>query len=347
MIVEDLRRAEAKDGTSWREADEPSYVRARDIASILASARTQIIEVVAKAYDAFYHQEAINPDTYSLRFPQKSNSRINALPAYIGRDVDLAGLKWVASFPDNVARNRQRASALIVVNSFETGYPLAVLDGTLISSARTAASAALAARCVVPGRETDAFTLYGAGVINRDLLAYLQADGWRFDHVTICDPVSASAEAFTQHCAARGLSAHVGDTSRRCDSGLISFATSALAPWYDHPFHADQTVLHMSLRDIVPERLKAPVFNVVDDVNHALKANTSLHLLQQRQGRVENVANYAAIAPGTPRPEGPVVVSAFGMGILDLAVAHVVLNAAQECGLLRRIDGLLPEFSRW
>ncbi|WP_406721587.1 hypothetical protein RPE78_06730 [Thioclava litoralis] len=347
MIVEELRRAEPKDGTSWREADGLNYVRAEDIASILASSRGQIIDVVAETYDAFYHQEAINPDTYSLRFPQKANSRINALPSYIGRDIDLAGLKWVASFPDNVARNRQRASALIVVNSFETGYPLAVLDGTAISSARTVASAALAARRLVPSRETDELTFYGAGVINRDLLAYLQADGWRFDHVTICDPVSASAEAFSQHCTLRGMSAQIGEAPRRCDSGLMAFATSALEPWYDHPFHADQTVLHMSLRDVVPERLKAPVFNVVDDVNHALKANTSLHLLQQMQGHVENVANFAAIAPGARRPEGPVVVSAFGMGILDLAVAHFVLNAAQDRGTLCRIDGLLPEFSRW
>ena len=49
--------------------------------------------------------------------------------------------------------------------------------------------------------------------------------------------------------------------------------------WFDH----NPLVLHVSLRDLAPEILLAST-NVVDDVEHCLKANTSPHLAEQLTG---------------------------------------------------------------
>ncbi|MGH9467011.1 MAG: hypothetical protein ACRD1Y_06615, partial [Terriglobales bacterium] len=60
--------------------------------------------------------------------------RINGLCAALGDPVRWLGMKWIASFPPNRARGLPRASGLMILNSPETGLPLAVMDATLLSA---------------------------------------------------------------------------------------------------------------------------------------------------------------------------------------------------------------------
>ena len=104
-----------------------------------------MIDVVGRTYLLHHDRQSVNPDSYFLRFPTKPDARVIALPAYLGGDVDTIGIKWIASFPGNVQRGMPRASAVLLLNDYETGYPVACLEAAAISAARTAASAALAA----------------------------------------------------------------------------------------------------------------------------------------------------------------------------------------------------------
>lgn len=70
---------------------------------------------------------------------------IHAMPAFLGR-MGAAGMKWVAGFPQNQAQGLPYISGLFVLNDVETGFPLAVMDCTWITGARTGAATAVAAR---------------------------------------------------------------------------------------------------------------------------------------------------------------------------------------------------------
>jgi len=70
---------------------------------------------------------------------------IHAMPAFLS-GAGAAGLKWVAGFPQNLARGLPYISGLFVLNDVETGLPLAVMDCTWITGVRTGAASAVAAK---------------------------------------------------------------------------------------------------------------------------------------------------------------------------------------------------------
>ena len=87
---------------------------------------------------------------------------INAMPAYVGGEHDVTGIKWVAGYPENRKRNLPVTCGIMVMNDSETGLVKAFLDARWITAIRTAAVAAVTAKyCKV--KDTHAMTIIGAG----------------------------------------------------------------------------------------------------------------------------------------------------------------------------------------
>ncbi|WP_298368741.1 2,3-diaminopropionate biosynthesis protein SbnB [Azospirillum sp.] len=325
-------------------------VGAEAISAILANHRSEVVGLVRDAYLAHQSGRTINPDSYFLTFPDKPTARIIALPARLQGDAadgktDVAGIKWISSFPENHQRGLVRASAVVVLNDMATGFPYACLEGSLISAARTAASAVLAAELLHGGKRARAVAIVGAGPIAATHVEYLLGTGWDIGEFRVHDLAPERAEAFRDRLRARGQAAEtattVADAARGAD--VVLFATTAPQPYLDDPtlFTAEQTILHVSLRDLgVPVILSAQ--NVVDDVEHCLKAKTSVHLAEQSTGNRRFIAGTIAdLLTGrvAPDPGRTRVVSPFGLGVLDLAVARFVHAQAVADGRAVAIDG--------
>jgi N-[(2S)-2-amino-2-carboxyethyl]-L-glutamate dehydrogenase len=311
----------------------------------------EIVELVEAAYRLHSAGDSVNPPSYFLRFPDRPSARIIALPASLGGDVGVDGLKWISSFPANVAAGIPRASAVLILNDPATGYPLACLEGSIISAARTAAMAALAADRLRRQRPTRVGFL-GTGLIARYTHTFLARTGWSFDEIGVHDVSADSAAGFRAYLDGAGgrVTVHDGPEALIRSSDLVVIATVAGEPhlgdlsWFEHA----PLVLHLSLRDLAPEIVLAST-NIVDDVEHCLTANTSPHLAEQLSGNrdfVHGTLDDVLSGRVTPPAHRPLVFSPFGLGVLDLAVGKRVYDDVARAGELRVIDGFFHDLRR-
>jgi len=321
---------------------------------IIEDHRWQIFGTVETAYRLHASGNTLNPDSYFLRYPDKPSARIIALPAHLGGAIQRSGIKWISSFPENRAGNLARASAVLILNDAATGYPLACVEASLISATRTAASAALAAEHMSPDPFRGTLAVVGTGFIARTTVEWLLFRNWRFGRIGLYDLDHKEAEHFRkwlddQHGVKAEIRNRLEDVIG--DASLVLFTTTAVAPYL-----ADEkllghcpTVLHLSLRDICINVILASE-NIVDDVEHCLKASTSLHLTEMATGNRDFVAgNLVDVLEKKVQPDRnrPRIFSPFGLGVLDVAVGDLVLKTAIACNAAIALPDFFSNSARW
>ncbi|MEO3734507.1 2,3-diaminopropionate biosynthesis protein SbnB [Shewanella baltica] len=314
----------------------PSFkiINAASVKQWLDGNSHKIVDLVAESYCLFAEGKTVCPDSYFLRYPNTPENRIIALPASIESGSPVSGIKWIASFPENVTIGLDRASAVLILNDRQTGYPMACLEGSQISASRTAASAVLGAKLLHPTPGTiKRLAIIGSGLIAQATVALLKQLGWEIGELLVVDLDIKRAELFCRHFPELNSSC-TDDSSVIQTADIVLFTTSAMKPhvensqWFTH----NPTVLHMSLRDISSEIILKSQ-NIADNLEHAIKANTSLHLAEQHSGNRDFMAgDVVQMLKGEIRPDftKPRIYSPFGMGILDIMIGYQIYQDCDE-----------------
>jgi ornithine cyclodeaminase len=333
--------------------DDVLILKGDEVRALLQGQEHELMRTVRAAYEAHAGADSSLPQSTFLRFPQEPRNRIIALPAYLGQKFEVAGIKWIASFPGNHDAGLDRASAVIILNSAETGRPRAIIEGSIISAKRTAASAALAAMHLRGETGTFAAGLIGCGPINFEIARFLLKACPEVVAFHLYDRHEGSARRFEHKCRELSVDIEIvieddAESVLRC-CPLVSFATTAPEP---HIFalperKAGTTLLHISLRDLSPELILS-CDNVVDDIEHVCRAQTSVHLTEQLVGNRDFIRCtladiFTGAAPARRDAETPVIFSPFGLGVLDLAVSQMVYERARAEGVGTTITSFLPD----
>ena len=154
------------------------------------------------------------------------------------------GVKTVSIFPGNAHQGLPGLHSVYILYDARTGQPLAVLDGDTITSRRTAAASALAARWL-SRPDARRLLVVGSGRVARLLPAAYRCVR-ALDTVEVWSRSPASAQALVDDLRAQGLPAqHAPDLEtavRRAD--IVSCATLSTAPliqgaWLQPGTHLD------------------------------------------------------------------------------------------------------------
>jgi thiomorpholine-carboxylate dehydrogenase len=124
---------------------------------------------------------------------------------------DGLGLKAVTFYPSNAERGIPTHMATIFLVDPQTGTPLAIMDGRLITEMRTAAVSAAATK-LLARPDAKILAILGSGVQARSHVEALQLVR-TFDEIRVWSPTREHAEGFAKEIRPRSWHRHLADTS--------------------------------------------------------------------------------------------------------------------------------------
>lgn len=319
------------------------YLSQEDVTACGGLDMPATIAAVEEALRLRHAGESIEPRAPMIHWDGPHLRRITMHAAFLGGPLQVAGLKWVPSNPDNPARrNLPRATGIILLTDPETGHPLAVMDGNVISAMRTGAVVGLAARVLgAPGARTAA--LIGAGVIGRTQLLALHEVLADLRQVRLFDLDGEKARAFAAELSARlGVEIEVAASARDAvrDADVVAPATNVgsherylPAEW----LKPGALLVDVSLNDYTPAAVLACGRVVVDDraqleVPGLLLGDMAAAGTLDPRAVAELGEVLAGEREGRASPGERVFFSPMGMGIEDVINAHRVYRQAEARG---------------
>jgi len=305
------------------------------------------MRVVGQAQALFVQGKVRHPHKVVLRQEDSAESedqgRFNALFASIGGTVRAMGMKWIGSFPANRERGLPRASALIILNCPDTGMPIAVMDGTIISAMRTGAMTALGVYYLAP-RSTRKAGMIGAGVQSRAQILGLYTAIPGVEEIALTNRDKARAETVADECRrlwGAPVRAVASIDEALCDADVAVTITTAREPlmFARHikpgaltvqlAGHECEFALIQQCRKIVTDD-----WEVVKHRGIMTPAIMHQHALLHDSDIHANLGELIlGIKPGRENDTERIHYAHMGMGVDDVALAWAVYQTARERGL--------------
>lgn len=175
-----------------------------------------------------------------VSFPEKSefpnmpkdgpDRRFMAMPAYVGGNIDIAGMKWYGSNVENRKKNLPRSILMVMLNDKETGAPKALMSANLLSSYRTSGVPGVGVKNLAV-KDAKVLGIVGPGVINTTTVETFAKLRPSLDILKIKGRGKASIDrciAYVKDKCPQFKNIIVVDTLEECvrDSDILSFATS-------------------------------------------------------------------------------------------------------------------------
>jgi ornithine cyclodeaminase/alanine dehydrogenase-like protein (mu-crystallin family) len=241
---------------------------------------------------------------------------------------EAMGLKLVSFYPANADRGIPTHFAVIVLMRADTGEPLAVMDGRLITEMRTASVSAMVTKHLA-SPDSRILALLGSGV---QAGAHLEALSRvrKFREVRVWSRTEEHARRFA---AEHGVVAVASAEAAVRDADVIVTATGAVEPvlqgrWLKAGAHVNAVgAPRPTWRELDDALMKASVL-VVDSREAAIKESGDV-ILSGASIYAEAGEIFAGTKP-KPAPGRTTVFKSLGLAVEDLVTAQLVYEATQQ-----------------
>src|SRR5438132_6424795 len=267
----------------------------------------------------------------------ENDGLLGVMPAYVPGEA--LACKLVTLFPQN--RDRHTHQAAIMVFDHENGTPLALVDGTYITAARTAAGSALATRLLARD-DARVLALLGTGVQARSHARAL-ARVRDFEEIRVAGRSTEKAEELADEIGARAVGSYE-EALRGAD--VVAAATHATEPvvrreWLDPGVHVNSVGFNTAGRE-VDEATVAAALIVVESRASALAPPPAgapeLVGVAPEHVHAELGELVSGARPGRTARDEITLYKSVGVAVQDAVAAALVLAAARGRGAGREIE---------
>lgn len=308
-----------------------------------------LIQVEEEHFSLYEKGKIILPTKVVLDLNERKRGRINALPAYVGGNIDVCGIKWVASFPNNPQQHGiPRANAFIILNDSHTGVPLAIMDGTYISAMRTGAVTGVGVKHLAR-KNSEIIAMIGCGVQARTQLLAIKVVLANITEIRCYDANKKTSEIYAKEMGQKTkLNTKAVSSAQKAVTGADVIVTVTVA---DEPIVKNKFVKKGSLFVHVgsyQEEEEEVVLNsnkiVVDDWQSVLHRRTPILAKMYGEGKLQSSDIYANLGEiinkkkdGRENNEERIFFLPMGMGSEDVIAAYKIYKIAHEKGLGQRL----------
>lgn len=245
------------------------------------------------------------------------------------------GQKIVTFYPPNAEKGIATHMATILLNDPQTGAPLAVMDGRLITEMRTAAVSAAATKLLAP-KDPKVLAILGSGVQARSHVEALRLVR-KFEEIRVWSPNKSHADQFAKEIGAKVMSAEdaVGDAD------VVVTVTNSKMPilegkWLKPGCHVNAVgACQPDWRELDDDAMCNVVF--VDSREAAMKESGDVILSRAKIHAELGEAFADKIDPPSPgngaagsRANEITIFKSLGMAVEDIAAALLVYRAAKR-----------------
>ena len=306
----------------------------------------EVVESVETAFAADARGNTQMPAKSYIELPQY-NGDFRSMPAYLDAgDWDAAGVKWVNVHPDN-RRDHGLPTVMgtYIYSDPETAFPLAIMDGTVLTKQRTGAAAAVATDHLATAGASS-LGIVGAGVQSHTQLSAI-ATVRDITEVVIADRNPEAIETFIATFGdafdvREGTIAEAG----HCD--VLSTVTPVREPLVDPADVGETTHINAMGADAagkheLADDLLTAATIVIDDYEqctHSGEINVpwAAGVLSDADIHAELGDVIIGDASGRTAGTGVTVFDSTGLAIQDIAAAHVAYDHATEQGRGTGVD---------
>ncbi|WP_094228904.1 alanine dehydrogenase [Methanolobus psychrotolerans] len=282
----------------------------------------------------------------SYLYFDKHNGDLRTMPSFM-EGQDIAGVKIVTVHPDNREKGFPTVMAVIILNSTETGAPLAIMDGTHITDMRTGAAGGVAAKYLARP-DAHVVGMVGTGGQARTQLLAL-SEVMDIEEVKITCRNTAHCDSF-QKDMQKVINCdftHKGSINDVCNCDVLVTTTPVREPVVRSEWICEGTHINaigadaMGKQELDSTLLKRSRI-IVDDMaqaSHSGEINIPLStgVISQSDIHAELGEVVAGTKPGRQSDEEVTIFDSTGLAVQDLVTANVVYKKAIAMGIGKMI----------
>lgn len=298
----------------------------------------ETINVIEQAVSCILINDFAQPVKPYLRYGDIKN-RIIAMPAYVGGDINMAGIKWIASFPDNIKHDIPRAHSVVVLNDAGTGEPISIINSALLSIIRTASVSGLIIKQL---RKSRAISPVKIGITGFGPIGQY--------HALMCNEILKDVISDILVFDLREINPSILPKNAQivnswqdayADADIFITCTVSKSPYINLKPKKGSLHLNVSLRDYltnVYDYFKGAIF--VDDWKEICRENTDIeNMYKEKRLKEEDTGNIVDIVCNNAfnnfSDDVALMFNPMGMAIFDIALGGYYLNISKQRGVAK------------